>query len=151
MCTLSFIPTADGYLVGMNRDELLTRPVARPPETFKRARMQAVYPSEPAGGTWIACNSRGVLLALLNWNDAARKTLSEKTQSRGLLVPKLIWQTNSNNADSQLARIQLDGMLPFRLIGIFRQEQRLFEWRSDGGRAERTEHPWMRQHWFSSS
>src|ERR1700756_122950 len=58
MCTLTFVPSEDGYLVGMNRDELLTRPAALPPRRFQRSGMEMVYPREPSGGTWIACNDR---------------------------------------------------------------------------------------------
>ena len=69
MCTLTFVPTTDGYLVAMNRDELRIRPVARAPRIHTRNGVEALYPTEPSGGTWIASNRYGNLLALLNWND----------------------------------------------------------------------------------
>src|SRR5207244_13335711 len=34
MCTLSFFPEKDGYLVGMNRDEQVARSASLPPERF---------------------------------------------------------------------------------------------------------------------
>src|SRR4051812_27482947 len=62
MCTLSFIPHDNGYVVGMNRDEQHTRPHALPPSPHG----DAIYPHEPVtGGTWLAINSSGLTLALL--------------------------------------------------------------------------------------
>jgi len=59
MCTLSFIPHLNGYAVGMNRDELRSRPRALAPRYFECNGVTAVYPSEPLGGTWIAVNAYG--------------------------------------------------------------------------------------------
>ena len=153
MCTLSFIPTADGYLAGMNRDERLTRPAARPPEMFERAEMSVIRPSEPAGGTWIAFNNRGTLLAVLNWNHLHLhgRRMPEKAQTRGVVIPQLIWQPDSSAVHSCFSQMPLTGMLPFRLVGIFRDEAALIAWHWDGIRTARTDLPWMRQHWFSSS
>jgi Transport and Golgi organisation 2 len=150
MCTLSFVPTADGYLAGMNRDELLTRPAARPPEMSTLAGMRVIRPSEPSGGTWIGCNSRGVLLALLNWNRLDHG-LPEKRHSRGVVIPQLIWQPDSAAVQVRLGQMQLEGLLPFRLIGIFREEGAVVEWRWDGNRPGRNVYAWKRRHWFSSS
>src|SRR5215510_1463753 len=110
MCTLSFVPTADGYLAGMNRDGLLTRPAARPPEMPTFAGMRAIRPSEPSGGSWIACNSRGVLLALLNWNLLDGNALPEKRQSRGVVIPQLIWQSDSAAVHAGLGQMLLEGL-----------------------------------------
>ena len=149
MCTLTFVPTVDGYLAGMNRDELLTRPAALSPEIHERERMKLVYPREPSGGTWIACNSHGNLLAVLNWNDIA--SLGEKRRTRGLVIPLLILEEHSSSTDSCLKRSTLDGVLPFRLIGVFQNERKLIEWRWNGTAIQQLRWAWARKHWFSSS
>src|SRR6266446_1379970 len=123
MCTLTFVPTEDGYLVGMNRDELLTRRVALPPKRFQRSGMEMVCPSEPCGGTWIACNDRGNLLALLNWNASGSPLLGEKRKTRGLVIPELIGEPDLHAADSHFYQMNLDGLFPFRLVGVFRSER----------------------------
>lgn len=151
MCTLSFVPTADGYLAGMNRDELLTRPAARPPERLQRAAISVIRPSEPAGGTWIACSSRGNLLALLNRNHRQGTAVPKKAQTRGAVIPQLIWQADSSAVHSCFRKMRLKGMLPFRLVGIFRDEATVIAWHWDGIGAARTDLPWKRRHWFSSS
>src|SRR5882672_4551871 len=57
MCTLTFVPTEDGYVAGMNRDEKLIRPHALPPERFDFPGVTVVFPREHSGGTWMGCNS----------------------------------------------------------------------------------------------
>ena len=83
MCTLSFIPHANGYAVGMNRDELRSRSRALAPGYFECNGLAAVYPSEPLGGTWIAVNAYAQLFALLNWYSADARTVEAKQRSRG--------------------------------------------------------------------
>src|SRR5262249_31475395 len=112
MCTLTFLPTADGYLAGMNRDELRTRPVSRPPQVRKNGGTEALYPTEPSGGTWMACSQRGILLALLNWNDIEPGDLHTKTKSRGFVIPTLIGAQNLAAVDSTFERMPLEGVLP---------------------------------------
>ena len=151
MCTLTIVPTVDGYLAGMNRDELLTRPAALPPEIHERQWMKLAYPREPSGGTWIACNSYGNLLAVLNWNEIATASLGEKRRTRGLVIPRLILEENSSPTDFGLKRLTLDGVFPFRLIGVFQNERQVIEWCWDGDGIRRLTWPWSRKHWFSSS
>ena len=105
MCSLTFVPTEDGYLVGMNRDELLTRPVALPPKVFERSGIEIVYPQEPSGGAWIACNGQGNLLALLNWSGSESHNLGEKRRTRGLAIPELIGLTDLSATDSHFHQI----------------------------------------------
>jgi len=151
MCTLTFVPAEDGYLVGMNRDELLTRPVALPPKRFQRGGMEMAYPSESSGGTWIACNDRGNLLALLNWNASGSPRLGEKRKTRGLVIAELIGEPDLPAADSHFQQMNLDGLFPFRLVGVFRSERVVNEWRWDGTAKQFLRLSWARNHWFSSS
>ncbi len=151
MCTLTFVPAEDGYLVGMNRDELLPRPVALPPKVFERSGIEMVYPREPSGGAWIACNGQGNLLALLNWNGSESHNLSEKRRTRGLVIPQLIGLPDLSTTVSHFQQMNLDGLFPFRLIGVFRSEKVVNEWRWDGTAKQFLRLPWARKHWFSSS
>jgi hypothetical protein len=151
MCTLSFIPRKDGHIVGMNRDELHTRAQSLHPRIYERGQILAAYPSEPEGGTWIAVNGRGTLLALLNWNLTNPHTAMPKQRSRGELIPELIFQVDLRSAESALHRRSLGGLLPFRLVGIDPQEENVREWCWDGESVVTRAFPWSRRHWFSSS
>src|SRR5881628_836132 len=110
MCTLTFVPTEDGYVVGMNRDEKLTRGRATPPKRSDLTGATALFPRERSGGTWIGCNSHGNLLALLNWNDVARPFASAAVRSRGVLIPELIGGDDLADTRARFARLDLDGV-----------------------------------------
>ena len=152
MCTLTFIPTTDGYLAAMNRDELRNRPIACAPQVRARNGVEALYPAEPSGGTWIAANCYGNLLALLNWNDMAlSQDAPVKTTSRGLLIPELIDASSFAATTGILEGLPLGDVLPFRLVAFFVSEKTVAEWLWDGLRKELRILPWSRGHWFSSS
>ncbi len=146
MCTLTFVPRKLGYVVAMNRDERLTRPEALPPGIFQIAGTKAVYPHEPGGGTWFASNEHGVCLAILNVGDSS----AQKGRSRGELVPALIGYHDLQGVSSGLLRLQLAGMAPFRLVGIFFGERQIREWRWEGRGITERSFAWTAHHWFSS-
>ena len=66
MCTVTLVAQRNGYVLGMNRDEKLSRVAALPPKAFRLGHRTALFPSEPSGGTWIGVNDAGVTLALIN-------------------------------------------------------------------------------------
>jgi len=82
MCTLSFLPKAQGFYLAMNRDEKRMRSIAFSPSIVDLATCRAILPREPKGGTWIAVNDAGVCLALINWHRIAEPA------SGGQLLPK---------------------------------------------------------------
>lgn len=135
----------------MNRDELRTRPRALAPRYFERTGVTAVYPSEALVGTWIAVNDYGQLFALLNWYSADARAFTEKQRSRGEIIPQMIFDSDFRAAATILVSPKLDGILPFRLIGIDPTHRAISEWRWDGRRIGRSAFPWTRKHWFSSS
>src|SRR5271169_317562 len=130
MCTLTFIPRDDGYYLAMNRDESISRGVAEPPVLIdlRGPRASAIYPRDGAGGTWIAANDNGIAFALLNWNDVPRQS-AKKVRSRGLVIPHLVQFGSHHDVQSALTLLELRGILPFRLVGIFPNEKKISEWR----------------------
>ena len=135
----------------MNRDELFSRSIASAPKIFGKGAMKMLYPQEHSGGTWIACNSQGSLLALLNWNRNESHSVGEKRRTRGLVIPQLIGLPDLSTTESHVQKMNLDGLLPFRLVGVFRSEKIVNEWRWDGTARRKLEFSWARKHWFSSS
>lgn len=148
MCTLSFVAKANGYLIGMNRDERLTRPLALPPQVTGAGTMEAVYPREDGSGTWIAANALGISFALLNRN--APPTGAAKLRSRGEVIPALLEASSARDAAATMERMDLHGILPFRLIGFFPGEATLAQWNWDTHQLQRFKLPWQARHWFSS-
>jgi hypothetical protein len=149
MCTVTFVPHSDGFYLAMNRDERITRPTASPPGVFQQGSVEAIYPLDNEGGTWIAANSRGAAFTLLNWNDAQK--LGEKRRTRGYVVPAVVSSDCSEAVQSTLSQLDLEGILPFRLVGFFPAGKDVIEWRGDQKSLERKSIPWTMRQWCSSS
>ena len=152
MCTLTVVTDYETYRTAMNRDEKITRGAGLPLGIHELDGVQAIYPGDGAGGTWFAINEYGITLALLNWNDvAARGTAPSKIRSRGQVIPALIGSELLSKLRELVARSSFEGMLPFRLVGVFPFEQQIWEWRWDTTQLDVQVHGWKSRHWFSSS
>ena len=149
MCSVSFIPRDDCFFLAMNRDELLSRAPALPPEVSRCGGLPVLCPREPSGGTWIGVNSAGMTFSLINWH-AQPDRADEDLVSRGEVVRAVLCASSSQAAARIIRRLHCGRMNPFRLIGINLAERSLAEWRSSAGRLEYIPLPWARQHWFSS-
>jgi hypothetical protein len=149
MCSVSFVPRADGFVLAMNRDELISRGPALPPEVHSRGGRAVLYPREPGGGTWIGINSAGMAFSLINWHSQPDRP-SGGTISRGEVVRALLSARSSRSAASILRKLPVERMNPFRLMTVSLGERSLAEWRSGSDGLEFISVPWARQHWFSS-
>lgn len=149
MCTVTFVPRRAGYCLAMNRDEQRSRPLALPPNPATLRRFHALFPSEPGGGTWICLNEMGGCFALVNWYSANAR-VDGKAVSRGEVIPAVGSARSWKLADAQLARLPLERINPFRLVGIFPGTGQILEWRWDLNRLVRKAHRWQMQHWVSS-
>jgi hypothetical protein len=148
MCTVTFIPTQTGYYLGMNRDERTERGPVSPPESVPVSGTDAVFPRDVEGGTWIAGNAKGCAFALINWNEP--QPIAPKGSSRGLIIPRLVGHSSSEAVAITLACENPGGVLPFRVIGIFPDEEKILEWRWDQIKLTTATHPWSVGHWCSS-
>jgi len=149
MCSLTLVIREHGYLLGMNRDEQVARGVGLPPTMRDIDRTQGMYPTDGADGTWIGANDRGVTLALLNWHDVAFHTA--KGRSRGLVIPAVLGAATFVDFNQKITDLDLHGLLPFRLVGIFPIEQKVGEWRWDTMKKQILHHAWEHRLWCSSS
>lgn len=130
MCTLSWIPLPDGYVVAMNRDERRTRAPALPPSAVDAGGIPALMPVDgDAGGTWISVNDRGHALALLNRWDESPHDAGTPLVSRGLLVRDLAGLSGADAIRAALTGLPLSRYRPFTLVSITPAERpHLFEW-----------------------
>jgi len=149
MCTVTFIARRQGYALGMNRDEKLTRPAGLPPTSKTVNGCRVLSPSEPGGGTWIALNETGATFALINWYAIAAQ-VKGKSVSRGLVVNTASGSKTSASVHTALAQLPLKQINPFRLIGIFPATREIVEWRWDLKTLVRQKHRWQNQQWISS-
>jgi hypothetical protein len=148
MCTLTFIPKPQGYLLGMNRDERLTRELALAPVPITTASLPAVYPRESGGGTWIGSNAAGITFALLNQNPGPQASVKER--SRGEIIPALMESPHFSEAMRRFQQTDLRRLLPFVLVGIFPAEQIISQCQWDGNELKFLRIGWDVRHWFSS-
>jgi Transport and Golgi organisation 2 len=149
MCTVSFIPNPRGFFVGMNRDESVRRPVALLPQVHFCDGRLSVYPSEPAGGTWIGLNDAGLCFALINWY-AVRVRPVNGTISRGTVVKALLPARTLDESHSALRLLPLSRMPPFRVMAIALRDRSITEFRWDQDLLLTERKPWNANHWFSS-
>jgi hypothetical protein len=149
MCTVSFIARKRGYLLAMNRDEKLTRPVALAPEVSRAGGHSVLCPSEPNGGTWIALNDAGVTFALINWHSV-KTPVRRNPVSRGRVVQRVKTSDVPGAASSVLQRLPLKQMNPFRLIGVFPAQRKIIEWRWNLKKLTSRNRVWQMQQWVSS-
>jgi hypothetical protein len=149
MCSVSFVPREDGFVLAMNRDELISRVPALPPRVHHRGELAVLCPSEPSGGTWIGISSVGMAFSLLNWHSQPDRP-GEDLISRGEVVRALLSGGSSSASALILKELSLMRMNPFRLIVVSLPERSLTEWSSGTEALTSKVHPWKRQHWFSS-
>lgn len=149
MCTVTFLARRRGYLLGMNRDEKLTRVEALPPKPRFLEGRRVWFPAEPAGGTWIGLNDTGVCLALINWYSIATR-VERRPLTRGVVIPSCLGATSSGAVVAKLAALPLARVNPFRLIGIFPTEAEVIEWRWNLRQLVEQRHGWKPNTWISS-
>jgi hypothetical protein len=133
----------------MNRDEKLARPQGLPPKLTVVQNRQVIFPSEPAGGTWIATNEFGVSLALINWYSVPTRFESSPI-SRGEVVKATCTAGSPNRMEAVLATLPLDRIKPFRLIAFFPASSQITECRWDLNKLELKTCAWQTQQWISS-
>lgn len=118
MCTLTVIPLpGDRLRVGFNRDEQRTRAIGLPPDVHTTGGRSAVYPTDPkSGGTWLAVNDAGLVLAVLNTNPPV-PPLFRVRRSRGEIIPALLDADTPADALSEFDRgFDFADFAPFRLV-----------------------------------
>lgn len=118
MCTLTIVPRGDAVRVAFNRDESPARAPGLPPRVRRFGDRDAVLPLDPAsGGTWLAVNDAGLVLALLNANPAPPATVGWLARSRGEIIPGLLHCGCPATALSAIEQaLDYRHFAPFRLV-----------------------------------
>jgi hypothetical protein len=149
MCTVTFVARRNGYALGMNRDEKLSRAAGLPPHLTHLNGRAILAPSEPGGGTWIGVNDTGATLALINWYSVASR-VSGQSVSRGEVVKLALPSDSPALVDATLKELPLARVNPFRLISVFPACKAVVEWRWNLHQLERRDHHWRICTWISS-
>jgi hypothetical protein len=114
MCTVTYIPHHNGFLLTSSRDERFSRPAALPPALFELEGRTILYPKDPeANGTWIALSDKGSCWCLLNGGLVPHLHQPPYVRSRGLV---LIEATAYNSLFDFMSNADLKGVEPFTLV-----------------------------------
>ena len=125
MCTLTWHLEPEGFDLFFNRDEMHTRRLALPPTVELEDGVSIVAPTDAdAGGTWIAVNSGGLAVCLLNGHQAADRA-SAAAVSRGLLVRSLASAGSCAEVVRRVRAAELRQYRSFRLVAVEPAQQPL--------------------------
>jgi hypothetical protein len=113
MCTVTFIPTQNGFLLTSNRDERLARP-SLPPMKYMVFDQVVFFPKElQSQGTWIATSENLFTLCLLNGAFQGHTPNPPYRKSRGLVLLDFF---QFNHVDRFAYEYDFEGIEPFTLI-----------------------------------
>ncbi len=124
-----------GFEAFFNRDERRTRlPASAPRERIVDGTRIVAPEDGDFGGTWLAANEWGVVVALLNGAPAEPTDRAADWTSRGLLVHALAGSRSTPDAMGRLDRTDLQPFRPFVLVLLdARRDRRVVTW-GDGMR-----------------
>lgn len=113
MCTVTYIPSSDGFYLTSSRDESMNRPTITPQEYEVNDQILFHPKDEKAGGTWISVSNKGRAACLLNGAFKKHKKENHYKKSRGLI---LLDSFNSENISVFVNEVDLDKVEPFTLL-----------------------------------
>lgn len=113
MCTVSFVPLQNGFLLTSNRDEKKYRPTITP-KVYSENEVKLLYPKdEKAGGTWIVAREDGTTIVLLNGAFINHHKKPNYNKSRGVILMEII---QAKKPLLHFQEMNLDNVEPFTLI-----------------------------------
>jgi uncharacterized protein with NRDE domain len=115
MCTVSYIPLKEGFILTSSRDEVTLRDTFKP-QIYTDNSNILVYPKDvAAGGTWIAANHKKQIACLLNgaFQNHIKQDYYAKSRGR-VLLESLDFRSHTEF----MAEINLDNVEPFTLLLI---------------------------------
>jgi len=128
MCTVSFIPVKDKFLITSNRDEKFSRKIAVAPGKFGYNNQTLFFPKDAdAGGTWIVMKENGDAAVLLNGAFICHKAEPPYRVSRGIILLDII---STERPSVTFTKINLQNIEPFTLVLL--ENNCLYEFRWDG-------------------
>lgn len=147
MCTVTFLPTHDKFLLASNRDEKHFRSDALEPRIYHFPSGKIMFPKDPdAGGTWIAMHENGNAVVFLNGGFEGHRPNPPYRKSRGLVLLEMI---SSDDPLDAFADMDLESIEPFTAVAW--QKNKLTECVWDGRDKHMTPKDITLPHIWSSS
>lgn len=135
MCTVSYLPLEEGFILTSNRDEWNKRPAALKPQVYHLFGQHITFPKDPqANGTWIAMTDE-YSLCLLNGAFVKHHHEPPYRLSRGLVLLDFF---QYRSVEKYMADYNFDGVENFTLLIKSNQTEAFDELRWDGSRIHHT-------------
>ncbi|MEQ1745798.1 MAG: NRDE family protein [Saprospiraceae bacterium] len=142
MCTVSYLPVRDGFVLTHNRDEAPSRSL----HGLARSGPLLFPKDAKAGGTWIATARSGRTACLLNGAFVKHRHQPPYRRSRGLVLLDFFEWPEPNDFFEQY---DLNGIEPFTFL--FLGQERIVELRWDGDHRHLAERPTEQPHFWCSA
>jgi hypothetical protein len=114
MCTVTYIPSRDGFFITSSRDENKGRSRAIPPSYYAMKTGRILFPRDAqAGGSWFAVHENGNALVLLNGARVRHQPAPPYRRSRGIILLEL---ADTDQPLAHFRKMDLDGIEPFTLV-----------------------------------
>jgi hypothetical protein len=128
MCTVSFVPVREKFIITSNRDEKITRKNAIRPQPSMYNGQELFYPKDgDAGGTWIVMKENGDAAVLLNGAFLCHTAEPPYRMSRGIILLEIF---STERPSVTFTKIDLSDIEPFTLVLL--ENNCLYEFRWDG-------------------
>lgn len=153
MCTVTYLPIGKlEYILTSNRDESIARKIALPVSEYQIHSRSVYFPKDQhANGTWIAHETSGYTLCLLNGANSPHTVKGEYRKSRGLMLLDFF---EFNDPREFAKKYSFFGIEPFTLIIVASQpieeKLELFELKWDETKTELIIHDPALPHIWSS-
>lgn len=123
MCTVTYIPTSNGFTLTSSRDEIAIRRTLKP-IVYQLYDQEIIFPKdEIAGGSWIAVSKENRFACLLNGAFGKHIRKDHYAKSRGIV---LLEYFNYRDVSEFTRFIDLKGVEPFTLLVIEMHENLTF-------------------------
>jgi hypothetical protein len=130
MCTVTYVPTKNGFQLTSNRDENVNRGQAIAPRKYRNGNYTLLYPKDAdRNGSWIATKNNGDTVVLLNGAFVKHTAMPPYQTSRGLVLMDII---NAEDPYLFYQNSDLEGVEPFTIV--LYTHCNLYECRWDGER-----------------
>jgi Transport and Golgi organisation 2 len=118
MCTVTYLPiTTKEFILTSNRDEDVKRPTALPVQEYAIANKTIYFPKDQkANGTWIAYDTNGYTLCLLNGAFKKHTSKGNYKKSRGLMLLDFY---DYNDPKKFADEYNFEGIEPFTMIMVY--------------------------------
>ncbi|MDF9798295.1 hypothetical protein OKW21_003558 [Catalinimonas alkaloidigena] len=150
MCTLTYLPTSEGFLFTSNRDESTAREKAVFPSSSHSKSGKLLMPLDPeGGGTWILTAENGEAACLLNGAFVNHTRKPPYRKSRGRVI---VESFDFEHVSEFLDTYEFDNIEPFTLIKVVSTSEgrALHDIRWDGHRLQHSLSDSSQAHIWSS-